>query len=761
MINASQKRWGYTYFLFLDYNGNYITPDGKRGSIDIGSDINKLVNENEKVVTGGTISEEEALTVFAVPTGNYYYKDFEYSAIAIAYDTAGMVNMLSVESFDGQAQCYLTNSDGKFILCMIDTEKHPYNILSYIEKNGNLKKSTMNHIISDFEVNKKGNAKFTMNNQSYYLVYMPVEFQDWMLMSIVPQEVVNSNINKMHIVTVCVLCVIFLVIISYVVFILIKGKKQEVNEKDKEIKYREQLFDILVSNTDDIFIMFDHDDYEVEYVSSNIERVLGLNKKRIKDSIYNIAEISVDGKLRITTNQLKDIAIGECVRLERELKNCKTGELRWYNEAIYHTAIDDKQKYVLVLSDRTKERESSQHIQETLDIAKQANEAKSNFLSNMSHDIRTPMNAIVGLSSLLSMHAHDKGKVLEYTRKIKNASNHLLNLINDVLDMSKIESGNVSLNETKFSIEEMIGEISSVIRPQTRAKQQVLKVKRENLKHDIVYADKLRISQIMLNLLSNAVKYTDEHGKIIFTISESEEISNMGNYVKYCFTVKDNGIGMNKDYLKYVFDPFSRENESITNQIQGTGLGMAIAKNIVDLMDGSIEVESEVDKGSTFTVHLMLKVEENEELELEQTVAVTEEKISLEGINVLIAEDYKINADILVELLTMEGMSCDVVSDGKQAVDIFKTSKPGEYDIILMDIQMPVMHGYDATRAIRELDRDDAKTIPIAAMTANAFADDVQKALEAGMNAHVPKPIDIKVLCERIAELIKGNVMAG
>lgn len=807
IITGAKERWGFTGFLFLDENGEYMTINRHTGNLDLGDDLDKLINDNQNIVTGGKVIADWNLTIFAIPAKGTAYDGFEYSAMAIIYNTSDMVDTLRIESFNGEAKCYVVASDGSYIFSMLDKEDFSHNIISYIVENAHLNEMQAETLKNNFRNNISGSMRINISGTHYYIVYKPVGFQNWLIVGVIPQSIVNLNINKIQIVTVAVMTVFFMVIISFIIYVLIRRKNYDIGEKEKEIKYREQLFDILVNNTDDIFIVFEkkisnpqlqmsralsgvnmedlpdknfqksnfaggraetgydkalitdlesllyYENYTVGYVSSNIERALGVTRERIMEDISNVSDIALDGKLKVSAKDFKNIKIGECLRLEREVRNCKTGDRMWYSEKIYHTAIEDTEKYVLVFSDRTKERESSEHIREALDIAKKANAAKSNFMSKMSHDIRTPMNAIVGLTELLGRNCNDAEKVEEYTSKIKDASNHLLNLINDVLDMSKIESGKTSLNEIKFSIEDMANEISELIKPQARAKSQLYRIKKQKLKHKIVYGDKLRISQIILNLLSNAVKYTGEHGRIIFTISESDESSNLGNYAEFCFEVEDNGIGIGQDYRKNIFEPFTRENDTLTNQIQGSGLGMAIAKNLVDLMGGTIEVESEVNVGSKFTVRIMLKVEEND-TECEKHTVSDMENISLKGLNVLVAEDYKINADILAELLHMEGMSCDIAKNGEEAFEKFEQSKEYEYDIILMDIQMPVMNGYDAVEAIRALDRADAKSIPIAAMTANAFADDVKKALEVGMNEHVSKPIDVKVLCQKIADLI-------
>ncbi len=397
---------------------------------------------------------------------------------------------------------------------------------------------------------------------------------------------------------------------------------------------------------------------------------------------------------------------------------------------------------------------SKETAEQAFKIAEEANRAKSSFLSNMSHDIRTPMNAIVGFASLLSRDADNPAKVLEYTRKISSSSQHLLGLINDILDISKIEAGKTVLNLTDENMSDLIENIDSIIRPQMKSKKHVFEVIIKDLKHEQVVMDKLRLNQILLNLLSNAVKYTPEGGHVSFTIQELEQYAR--TLAHFRFIVADNGYGMSPEYVKKIFQAFTREEDSVTNKIQGTGLGMAITKNLLDLMGGKITVESEKGKGSVFTVDLELQIgdQERKPHQHPETDPSNKQNI-LEGMHILVAEDNEINAEILTELLDMEGATCEIYENGRLAVDAFGRSAVGQYDLILMDVQMPLMNGYEATKAIRNLSHPSALTIPIIAMTANAFAEDIREALDAGMNAHAAKPIDMAVLAQTVQTVLE------
>ena len=393
---------------------------------------------------------------------------------------------------------------------------------------------------------------------------------------------------------------------------------------------------------------------------------------------------------------------------------------------------------------------------EALQTAENANKAKTDFLSNMSHDIRTPMNAIIGMTSLIRHDAGNKAKVIEYADKIDISSQHLLGIINDVLDMSKIEAGKTVFKYTDFSILDFITELNTIFHSQIDEKNQTLTIIKENIRHEWVNGDQVHLMQIFSNLVSNAVKYTQEGGKIQFLVEECETKSSV--YAKYCFLVSDNGMGMSADFKDTIFDAFTRAESSMTNKIQGTGLGMAITKNLVEAMGGSIDVESELSQGSCFEVLIDLRIAEDRFVSSAEQAEKDEPAGNvLKGMRFLCAEDNELNAEILMELLKIEGAECTICENGKRVLEAFEQSAPGDYDMILMDVQMPVMNGYEATKAIRRSSHELAKTIPIIAMTANAFSEDIQHSLAAGMNAHVSKPVEMKVLEKTIRSIKSGG----
>ncbi|WP_243134299.1 PAS domain-containing hybrid sensor histidine kinase/response regulator [Enterocloster asparagiformis] len=407
------------------------------------------------------------------------------------------------------------------------------------------------------------------------------------------------------------------------------------------------------------------------------------------------------------------------------------------------------------------ERRTKRELENALSRAEEANRAKSDFLSTMSHDIRTPMNAIMGMTALAMAHLGDQERVTDCLQKISISSRHLLSLINDILDMSKIESSQITLNRMRISIREMLGQLSAIMSSQARSAGLTFSIHAGEIVHPCFYGDALRINQILINILSNAVKYTPEGGRVDF---QAEEIPPVGrDCARYRFTVSDTGVGMTEEFLNHVFEPFTRSRQ--TTRVEGTGLGLSITKGLVNLMGGAISVESVVHQGTVFQVELEGEIVEDGGESCGQSAGEPDGRQYADEVNrrtfggrlFLVAEDNEINAEILCELLSMYGAKTVVRQNGAQAVRAFAEAAPGTYDAILMDVQMPEMNGYEATRAIRSMERPDAAVIPIIAMTANAFAEDVKAAMEAGMTAHVAKPIDVEILRGSLRNVLDGS----
>lgn len=405
--------------------------------------------------------------------------------------------------------------------------------------------------------------------------------------------------------------------------------------------------------------------------------------------------------------------------------------------------------HVLCISQEINDqKKAEQKLQDALVQAEQANKAKTFFLSNMSHDIRTPMNAIIGFTSLAIRHMEDKNRLQDYLAKITTSSEHLLSLINDVLDMRRIESGSVKLEESDVSLPELLQNVKSIVQTNAYQKDQQLLFE-VNVKNEYIVADKLRLNQVLLNLLSNAIKFTQNKGEICLIVEEKP--CSTAGAVSIEFRVKDNGIGISPKFREHIFEAFAREETSTVSGIQGTGLGMAITKNIVSMMGGDIKVVSEEGSGTEFIVTLQFKVGKNVDLLEPEKLP----DVDFRGTRILLAEDNPLNQEIASTLLKEAGFVVDVANNGKEAVEKIQEAPAETYKLVLMDIQMPVMDGYQAAQEIRELkDAIKARTL-IVAMTANAFEEDRQKAIDFGMNGHLAKPIDVNKLMETLADLLR------
>ncbi|MCH1983246.1 PAS domain-containing protein [Ruminococcus sp. OA3] len=484
--------------------------------------------------------------------------------------------------------------------------------------------------------------------------------------------------------------------------------------------------------------------YTVEDYNGAVERIAGSYGSQLSDA--ERAEIGRQVCLETMCTRLAESPAGYDFVLPYQGQD----GLR-YKQVNILWGDSDHKTVCMVRADVTdmlaEERKRKAELEDALMQAEQANQAKSDFLSSMSHDIRTPMNAIMGMTALASAHADDRERLEDCLEKISFSSRHLLSLINDILDMSKIERGKIALNCGNLLLTELVGQIAAMLATQAEDAGLKFTVEMKDMIHTNIYGDSLRINQILINIIGNAIKFTPEGGWVDFTVEEIAPKEGDALRARYRFTIRDTGIGMAEAFLGHIFEPFTRSRS--TEHVEGTGLGLSITKGLIDLMGGEIAVDSKERQGTTFRVELEFELAQNEKTdigELETGCSDTVENKVLEGCCFLVAEDNTINSEILCELLQMYGAESVVKTDGAKAVQAFSEAAPGIYDAVLMDIQMPEMNGYEATRAIRRLQRPDAGTIPIIAMTANAFAEDIQSALEAGMNAHLAKPIDIKKL---------------
>ncbi len=445
---------------------------------------------------------------------------------------------------------------------------------------------------------------------------------------------------------------------------------------------------------------------------------------------------------------------------------------KWYgmNLVAAEFGADDKVTHVVMAVmdvDKQEKLKISQNeaIKDALVQARKANEAKSTFLSSVSHDIRTPMNAIMGFTNLAQTHIDEKETVQNYLEKIRSASRHLLSLINDVLDMSRIESGKIQIEESEVSLPDVIEEIQNMIQPMAEEAHQEFIIEKD-VRDNFIYTDKLRLNQVLINLLGNAIKFTPQGGKIWLTIKQEAEAPE--GYGVYQFSVKDTGIGIAPEFIDKVFKAFEREQTTTLSGIQGTGLGLSITRSIIEMMGGRITVASEVNKGSEFTVKLIFLLQdvEGNRLSSEELAALRKEearraeeerKVLFAGKHILVVEDNYLNMEIIRTILREEGIVVEEANNGKMAIEKLLESPAGTYEMLLMDVQMPIMDGYEATKQIRGMADKGYAEVPIVAMTANAFEEEKKKALSLGMNAHISKPVEINHLFEIITKIIKAN----
>lgn len=757
IINEYKEKCGFTSFYILNENGAYLTLDGELGTIEFGKDISFLYSsyKTNNTIVDGILPNGKEMIFYIEDTKGGTYNGFEYSAISFGYDKQDLINSINIDAYDGQGIAYIAYDDGKMI-ARLDDQTVASNVFKILEYSS-LSKSNVERIEDDFKSGGQGTIRVSgdkSNNfaEEYYFSYQPIKYQEWMLVAMVPVETVNKTLNQVRqqttFVIVSVFSTIFLIMLGTIVFIF----KNTIKSKDRMIIQRNIVFDLVCDNLNEIYVLFNTKSKEVEYISPNIEKLLNISF----DEAFNDPS-----KIRIYHGKNES-------SLTKIINNFIAKDMYDFKDDVYLDALNSKKKVlyslriyrqndsnfgVVVLSDRTEENKIRQELQDALEGARAANESKTAFLSSVSHDMRTPMNAIVGFASLIQKDPSDADKVLNYISKINLSSRHLLNLINEVLDYSKIEAGKTTLNIEPINIDVVINSIDSIIRPQALEKQQTFNITKNCSNQYMVEADELRLSQILINIISNSIKYTNNGGTINFNISSKK----FHQYIQYTFVIEDNGVGMSKEYVKKIFEPFSREETVTTNKVQGTGLGMSITKNLIDLMGGSIDIESTKDVGSKFTVVINF----TPCVDLEATTSIKTNEIlsdySLKGLNILAAEDNDLNAEIIKTLLEDEGAHIEIAKNGQECLDKFKASKENEYDLILMDIQMPILNGLDATVAIRNLSHPSAKNIPIIAMTANAFMEDVNNSLKAGMNGHVSKPIDMAILKNTIKQCIENK----
>ena len=876
-IKKAQEDAGCLEFYFLSADGNYKVITGETGYLGLQENIEEEIRQGNDVIANAAVPGKSQLLVFATPRAHGIYQGFEYDAIAIAYENSDIIDVLDISAFNGNAQSFIVHPDGRVVVDhSSESWGNVYNFFGVLRENSDMSEKEINKLSEKFKAGRTDAMLVNLDGRSYYLVYEKSDIQDWMFLGLVQADIVNASMNSLQRSTMLLVGMIVLCIAAFFISLIIQKSRASLRRKDTEILYRDELFQKLSMNVDDVFLMLDAKTYEADYVSPNVEKLLGFTVEQIRKDIYVLGKLHPRDSKNPKKNYLEGIQTSEQKEWDFEYVHQKTGEQRWFHIVAMGSEVNRKKKYILVMSDRTSDRNMNQALSEAVRAAETANRAKSNFLSNMSHDIRTPMNAIIGFTTLAVSNIDDKKRVRDYLGKILSSSNHLLSLINDILDMSRIESGKIHLEETEVSLSDVLHDLKTIISGQIHAKQLELYMDAMDVTNEDVYCDKTRLNQILLNLLSNAVKFTPAGGTVSVRIRQCPGTQKGSGL--YEIRVKDNGIGMSQEFVKKIFSPFERERTSTVSRTQGTGLGMAITKNIVNMMGGTIEVHTEQGKGTEFIVRLPFRIQsEHQRIEkiaeleglkalvvdddfntcdsvtkmlvrvgmrsewtLSGKEAVLRARQSMElgdafhayiidwrlpdmnGIEVtrqirslgddtpiiiltaydwsdievearaagvtafcakpmfmsdirntlmsaigqklaedtilpsvdsdfrgrciLLVEDNELNSEIAVEILNEYGFLVDTAENGVEAVQKVRNSTPGNYDLVLMDVQMPVMNGYEATKQIRALDDPALAGITILAMTANAFDEDRKKALKCGMDGFLSKPIVIEEL---------------
>ena len=885
-MDKMQKEIDCAALYFLASDGSCMTQDGEKSSLGSQTGLGTHLSDGEDVVVNAALPGKPQMLVFVCPETKGTYRGFTYDAIAVAYYNDTVLSAIDSSAFDGAAHSYVIYSDGRVVLdSNADSDDPVYNLLAELRGNSDLSEKKFDALSDDFAQGRNGSMMLTLRGTRYYLVYENMGIQDWIMLGLVPVSVVNAGMDTLWRRTVEIVVVIACLLMVLLIALIVHRSRDALRRRDTEILYRDELFTRLSRNVDDVFLMMDAETSRVDYVSPNIERLLGVPLEQVQQDIRALRALHPKDSPDHDKNFFAGIQCGEQCEWNADYAHQQTGERRWFHVVVMGSEVAGRTKYILVMSDRTADRKINQALSEAVAAAEAASRAKSTFLSNMSHDIRTPMNAIIGFTTLAVSNIDNQERVKDYLTKTLSSSRHLLALINDILDMSRIESGKLQLEETEVNLAEMLHDIKTIVSGQIHAKQLELYMDALDVTDEDVYCDRTRMGQILLNLLSNAIKFTPTGGTV--SVRVRQFAGTVRDCAQYEFRVRDNGIGMSPEFAQKIFEPFERERTSTVSRIQGTGLGMAITRNIVEMMGGTIKVQTEKNRGTEFIICLPLRVQNcsrreekiaelaglkalvvdddfntcdsvaklltrvgmRAEWTLSGREAVLRARQSIElgdpcrayiidwrlpdmngievtrqirslnddtpiiiltaydwsdieaeakaagvtafcskpmflsdlrdtlltaightqtaaqdilpgknadfrGRHILLVEDNELNREIAVAILHEYGFLVDTAENGAVAVEKIRTSDPGRYDLVLMDVQMPVMDGCTATQRIRALKDPARAAVPIVAMTANVFEEERKRAFDCGMNGFLSKPIVIEELVDALKDII-------
>ena len=729
-IKKAQEDAGFLEFFFLSADGDYKMATGETGYLGLQENMEEEIRQGNDVIANAAVPGKSQLLIFATPKAHGIYQGFEYDAIAIAYENSDIVDVLDISAFDGNAQSFMIHPDGRVVVDhSSEAWGNVYNFFGILREHSDMSEKEINALLGKFKAGRTDAMLLNLDGRNYYLVYEKADIQDWMFLGLVQADIVNASMNRLQRSTIFFVSAIVFCIAALFISLIIQKNRTDLRRKDTEILYRDELFQKLSMNVDDVFLMLDAKTYQADYVSPNVEKLLGITVEQIHKDICILGKLRSEKQEDPEKNYLEEIQVQEQREWDFEYVHLKTGEKRWFHNIAMGSEVNGKKKYILVMSDRTSDRKMNQALSEAVRAAETANKAKSTFLSNMSHDIRTPMNAIIGFTTLAVSNIDDKKRVRDYLGKILSSSNHLLSLINDILDMSRIESGKIHLEETEVSLSDVLHDLKTIISGQIHAKQLELYMDAMDVTNEDVYCDKTRLNQVLLNLLSNAVKFTPAGGTVSVRIRQYP--GTVKGSELYEIRVKDNGIGMSQEFVQKIFSPFERERTSTVSRIQGTGLGMAITKNIVNMMGGTIEVLTEQGKGTEFIVRLPFRIQSKHQR--------IEKIAELEGLKALVVDDDFNTCDSVTKMLVKVGMRSEWTLSGKEAVLRARQSmEMGDaFHAYIIDWRLPDMNGIEVTRQIRSLGDDT----PIIILTAYDWSDIEVEARAAGVTAFCAKPM--------------------
>ena len=742
-IEQAQEDAGFLDFYFLSAGGDYKRVTGETGYLGLQENIEEEIRQGKDVIVNVAVPGKSQQLVFATPEVHGIYQGFEYDAIAIAYENSDIVDVLDISAFHGNAQSFIVHSDGRVVIDhSSESWGNVYNFFGLLRRHSDMSEKEINVLLEKFKAGHTDAMLLNLDGRNYYLVYEKSDIQDWMFLGLVQADIVNASMNNLQFTTMLLVGAVVLCIAAFFISLIIQKNRTNLRRKDAEILYRDELFQKLSMNVDDVFLMLDAQTYQADYVSPNAEKLLGITVEQIRKDIHVLRKLYPADSEDFQKNHLKEIPVHEQQEWDFESIHRKTGERRWFHNIAMGSEVNGEKKYILVMSDRTSDRKMNQALSEAVHAAETANRAKSIFLSNMSHDIRTPMNAIIGFTTLAVSNIDDKNRVQDYLGKILSSSKHLLSLINDILDMSRIESGKIHLEETEVCLSDVLHDLKTIISGQIHAKQLELYMDAMDVTNEDVYCDKLRLNQILLNLLSNAVKFTPAGGTVSVRLRQYP--GKVKGSELYEFRVKDNGIGMSQEFVQKIFSPFERERTSTVSRTQGTGLGMAITKNIVDMMGGTIEVQTEQDKGTEFIVRLPFRTQPEHHH--------TEKIAELEGFKALVVDDDFNTCDSVTKMLVKVGMRSEWTVSGKEAVLRARQSMElgDAFHAYIIDWRLPDMNGIEVTRQIRSLDDNT----PIIILTAYDWSDIEVEARAAGVTTFCAKPLFMSDIRETLMAAI-------